>query len=156
MIRVFKGLAAAFLLLAATPAAAQEDGALSWLIGRWQGAGTMFGKPSKAVLDIRPALGGRFLELSYRAGGFEGRAFYRHDGGDRWRAHWFDNRATTFGITAQAGERMLRADWGSDETERGQTLYRLRDDGRLEVVDTVVGRNGDSREFARHVLTRAD
>ena len=37
----------------------------------------MFGNPSEATLSVRPVLGGRFLELSYRAGTFEGRAFYR-------------------------------------------------------------------------------
>jgi hypothetical protein len=142
---------AALLLLAAAPAAAQEAGALGWLTGSWRGSGTMFGRPSEAALEIRPALGGRWLELSYRAGGFEGRAFYRAAEEGRWRATWFDNRGVTFPIEAVAAERVLTADWGSAETERGRTVYRLLADGRLEVVDTAGG-----REFARHLLGRAD
>jgi hypothetical protein len=145
-------LAAALVLaVAQAPAPAREAETLAWLQGSWRGAGTMFGRPSEARLEIRPALGGRFLELSYRAAGFEGRAFYRHAGAGRWRATWFDNRGTSFPIEAAAAGRTLTADWGSAETERGRTVYRLRDDGRLEVTDSVAG-----RPFASHVLTRAD
>jgi hypothetical protein len=109
----------------------------------------MFGRPSEARLEIRPALGGRFLELSYRASGFEGRAFYRPVGEGHWTAVWFDNRGIVFPIAAMAGERLLTAEWGSAETERGRTLYRLLPDGRLEVADHAGG-----RVFATHVLTR--
>lgn len=148
---LWKGLAAASLLLAAAPAAAQEAGNLDWLAGSWRGAGTMFGQPSEAALDVRPALGGRFVELSYRAGGFEGRAFYSPAGEGRWRAAWFDNRGVTFPIAAAVADRTLTADWGSAETERGRTVYRLLPDGRLEVSDTAAG-----REFARHLLARTE
>jgi hypothetical protein len=155
MTKAFSGFAAA-LLLAAAPAAAQDSAALGWLTGSWRGAGTMFGRPSEATLEIGPALGGRFLELSYRAGGFEGRAFYRPLGGGRWQATWFDNRGTTFGIDAEAGDRVLTANWGSAATERGRTVYRLADDGRLHVTDAVARSDGSYREFASHVLTRVD
>ena len=49
-----------------------------------------------------------------------------------------------------ASERLLTTDWGSADTERGRTIYRLRPDGRLEVTDHAGG-----RDFASHVLTRA-
>lgn len=150
MIRASSLLAAA-ALVAAAPAPAQDVAALAWLQGVWQGAGTAFGRPSEARLEIRPALGGRFLELSYRAGTFEGRAFYRFAGEGRWRATWFDNRGITFPIEAVAAEQLLTTDWGSSETERGHTTYRLLPDGRLEVIDQAGGRT-----FASHVLTRAN
>lgn len=147
---------AALLVLVAAPAAAQDAGALAWLEGSWRGAGTMFGRPSEAALEIRPALGGRFLELSYRAGQFEGRAFYRPAGEGRWQATWFDNRGISFPIDAAAAEHVLTADWGSAATERGRTVYRLRADGRLEVSDAAAGAGGAMREFARHVLEKTD
>ena len=116
MNRAFKGLAL-LLLLAATPAAAQDLAGLAWLTGSWRGPGTAVGNASEAALDIRPALGGRFLEFSYRAGRFEGRAFYRPVGSDRWRATWFDNRGASFGHRGRApAARVLSADWGSAET----------------------------------------
>lgn len=143
---------------AAVPAVAQPEqdvAGLSWLVGSWRGAGTMLGQPSQAELVIRPALGGRFLELNYRAGGFEGRAFYHHAGEGRWQARWFDNRGVRFAIEATAVDRSLMADWGSEGTERGQTVYRLADDGRLHVSDSVL-RDGAMHPFASHILIRSD
>ncbi len=131
------------------PARARSEETLAWLQGNWRGAGTMFGRPSEARLEIRPALGGRFLEFSYRAGPFEGRAFYRPAGESRWRATWFDNRGISFPIEAVAAERLLTAEWGNAETERGRTIYRLLPDGRLEVTDHAGG-----RDFAVHTLSR--
>ncbi len=46
-------------------------------------------------------------------------------------------------------ERTLTAEWGSAETERGRTVYRLLPDGRLEVTDHAGG-----RDFAVHTLSR--
>jgi hypothetical protein len=144
---------AAFLLcLVAAPASASDGpGALHWLEGRWTGTGTMFGQASEAVLEVRPALGGRFMEFSYRAGRFEGRAFYRPAEDGSWQATWFDNRGITFPIAASLAGQTLTSDWGSAETERGRTIYRLLPDGRLEVTDSAAG-----RVFASHVLSRAD
>lgn len=157
MLRLMSVCVAAALALVAAPLVAQETSALAWLVGRWQGTGTMFGSASEAALDIRPALGGRFLELNYRGGGgFEGRAFYRPVETGGWQAQWFDNRGVTFGISGRVEGQVLTADWGSAETERGRTVYRLMPDGRLEVTDTVATQGGGSREFARHVLTRAE
>jgi len=147
-----RALAAALLLALAAPAFASDGpGALSWLEGRWRGTGTMFGNASEAVLEVRPALNGRFLELSYRAGRFEGRAFYRPMGEGRWQATWFDNRGISFPIEARLSGRTLTAEWGSADTERGRTVYRLLPDGRLEVIDTA-----GARDFATHRLSRAE
>ncbi len=122
---------------------------LEWLQGRWQGTGTMFGRASTARLEFRPALGSSFLELSWRASGFEGRAFYRPLGEGRWQATWFDNRGISFPIEATLASQTLTANWGSAGTERGRTIYRLLPDGRLEVTDHAGG-----RDFAVHVLGR--
>ena len=154
MFRALSGLAAA-AVLAAAPAAAQDATTLNWLVGEWRGTGTMFGRPSEATLSVRPVLGGRFLELNYRAGGFEGRAMYRFVDGGMWRAHWFDNRGMTFPIEGYQIERSLRAAWGSAGTEQGLTLYVLGQDGRLRVTDSV-RRDGTYRDFASHVFEKAD
>ena len=153
MNRASSGLAALFLV-AAAPAPAQEAGALPWLSGRWQGSGTMFGNPSEAVLEVSPTTTG--FDLHYRAGRFEGRAVYRPLGGGRWQASWSDNRGVSFPIAAVADGQMLTSDWGSAETERGRTVYRLLEDGSLELVDTVATPGGGSGEFARHRLVRAN
>jgi hypothetical protein len=67
MARLWRGAWAALLLLCANagPALASDGpSALAWLEGRWRGTGTMFGRASEAVLEVRPALDGRFVELS--------------------------------------------------------------------------------------------
>ncbi len=153
MSRVFELLAAPLILLAA-PAVAQGEAALPWLVGSWQGSGTMFGNASEATLDVHPTAEG--FDLRYRAGRFEGRAAYRPLGAGRWQASWSDNRGVSFPIAATVDGQTLTADWGSAETERGRTVYRLMPDGRLEVTDTVATQGGGSREFARHVLARAE
>lgn len=147
-------LAAALLLAAAPAPAAEAPPTLEWLVGSWRGSGERGGRPTRAELDVRPALGGRFLELTYRSEGFEGRAFYRRVAGGRWRGEWFDNRGVHFGIDAEAAERRLVADWSG--SERGRTVYRLDADGSLELVDSVAARDGTLREFARHRLARTD
>jgi hypothetical protein len=144
-------LAALVLAVTQAPAAAPEAGSLAWLHSNWQGSGTMFGRPSQARLEIRPTLGGRFIELNWRASGFEGRAFYSTVSPGRWCAIWFDNRGISFAIDATLSGRTLTGDWGSAETERGRTIYRLLPDSRLEVTDTAGGRG-----FASHILARAD
>lgn len=158
--------AAALLLLtlaAPLPALAQPSpgrehsaAALTWLTGSWAGPGQTMGNADQARLEIRPVLGGRFLEFSYRAGPFEGRAFYRPAPDGTWQAQWFDNRGITFPIAARATPRALTADWGSAETESGRTVYRLAEDGRLHVTDSVRRPDGSYREFAAHILTRAE
>jgi hypothetical protein len=143
-------LALAFPAAAAAPAAATG---LEWLHGSWHGQGRRSGESLAATLDVQPALGGAFIELRYRSGDFEGRALYRRDG-ERWRAHWFDNRGLSFPIDARVSGRSMTSDWGSAESERGRTVYSLRDDGRLEVADSVRLGDGSYRTFATHLLER--
>ena len=158
-------LALALLLTSAQPAASQPPplptpanpaDSLVWLEGSWRGSGQTMGRADEAMLVIRPALGRAYTELSYRAGAFEGRAFYRRVEPGRWTASWFDNRGISFGIVATVDGRTLTADWGSAETERGRTLYRLAEDGHLYVTDAVLRADGTYRQFADHMLTRAD
>lgn len=157
-------LLAAALLAAATqpspgqlaPTAQTAAESLGWLEGRWRGAGATMGRADEAMLEIRPALGGAFTELSYRAGRFEGRAFYRRGADGRWTASWFDNRGVSFAIVATVAGQTLTAEWGSPGAERGRTHYRLGADGRLHVTDSVLGPDGSYRTFATHVLTRIE
>lgn len=137
------------------PTARNPAVSLAWLEGRWRGPGTTMGEADEAVLEVRPARRGAFTELVYRAGRFEGRALYRRVEVGRWTATWSDNRGVTFAIEASADGQSLTADW-TGATERGRTVYYLDPEGRLRVYDMVRSADGRWREFARHVLTRAD
>jgi hypothetical protein len=49
---------------------------------------------------------------------------------------------------------VLTSNWGTAETQRGRTVYRRLPDGRLEVVHTVLGKDGNWCEFARQTFAR--
>jgi len=146
------------LALQPVAAQAQTSGKLDWMIGRWTGAGTSFGAPSQSSLEVAPALDGKFVELRYQLTkpmSFEGRAYYKVKSGNDWEARWFDSRGVIFTIGASVDGKTLTSNWGSAETERGRTVYKLLDDGKLEVVDTALAKDGSWREFARQVFTKA-
>jgi hypothetical protein len=85
---------------------------------------------------------------------FEGRAFYRPSGAGRYRGFWIDNSGAIRPIDAQADGDALVSAWGTDDTERGETTYRLTADGRLEITDRVRQRDGVWREFGQSVLMK--
>jgi len=149
---------ALLLLIVPIGAGAQKAaGKLDWLMGRWAGTGTSFGAASEARLEVAPALDRAFVELRYnliKPASFEGRAFYREDSGGGWEGRWFDSRGVTWPIGASLFETTLTSNWGTADTERGRTTYRLLRDGRLEIVDTVLEKDGRQREFARQIFTR--
>ncbi|MGZ8361774.1 MAG: hypothetical protein ACXWUX_14740 [Allosphingosinicella sp.] len=138
------------------PAATVAQSDLGWLVGTWRGEGIRMGRTYDAVLEVRPALGGRFLEFSYRSGPFEGRAFYHLAQDGRWIGRWFDNRGVSFPLDAAVAGRTLTTAWGSVETERGRTVYALGADGRLTITDSVGGADGSQSPFATHTLQRAE
>lgn len=145
---------------ASTPAAAGEG--LSRLLGSWTGAGTILGQPSTLALQWTPVLDGRFVRLTHtsrigaapRMVAFEGHAYYEAQPGGGYRATWFDSSGHTRPIVAVVHGAALVASWGTPAIEEGETTYRLLDDGGLEVIDRVRGRNGAWREFGRTRLSR--
>jgi hypothetical protein len=159
MPRLFLILAAAFAFFLPAPTAAQDApvAPLNWLAGEWTGGGTHGGRPSKASFAARPALGGRFVELTYRLESpfaFEGRAFYRPVEGGGWKAEWYDSRGLVLPVSATLRGSALTADWGTVGTEQGRTIYRLLADGRLEIVDFVLRPDGTRVEFARQTFVK--
>lgn len=156
---MFRPLVLAMLLLMLpVGAGAQEPGGrLEWLTGRWAGAGSSFGAAGEASLEIAPALGGAFVELRYIATKpvpFKGRAFYKEGSAGDWEGRWFDSRGVTWPIRATLSGTTLTSDWGTADTERGRTVYRRLEDGRLEVVDMVLQQDCRHRQFARQIFTR--
>ena len=155
-----------FLLLFLVPVhtPAQEDRFLKRLQGDWEGNGQAFGGAARLRIKWEWVLDNKFLRLSLRsemsaANGatriFEGQAYYRPDGADKYTAHWFDSRGVTFPIKAQLEGNTLVASWGTPETEEGKSTYQLLDDTTLEVVDSVKQKDGTFREFGRAKLKRA-
>lgn len=151
------------LLLVPAYASSQEDKFLNRLQGEWEGDGRALGGPAHLRVKWEWVLENKFLRLTLKsemtaANGakrlFEGQAYYRPDGADKYVAHWFDSRGVTFPIKAQLDGNTLVAWWGSLETEQGKSTYQLIDETTMEVVDFVKQKDGTFREFGRAKLNR--
>jgi hypothetical protein len=142
------------------------------LAGRWTGSGTILGQPSRVELTVERVLDGRFTRLTWvshigegpKAQRFEGHAYYRRAEGGANEGTWFDSggmvrplratRTARGSIEGHATIEAVVALWGTPETEQGETTYRRVSTDALEIVDRVLGTNGEWREFGRTSLTR--
>lgn len=152
-----------FVLVFAVPVFSQTDKFLGRLQGEWEGEGKAFGGAARLRIKWEWVLNNKFLRLTLRneisaADGakqiFEGQAYYRSNGVDKYAANWFDSRGISFPIKALLDGNTLIASWGSPETEEGKSTYQLIDQSTLEVVDSVRQKDGTFREFGRVTLKR--
>jgi hypothetical protein len=86
---------------------------------------------------------------------FQAHAYYRAGEDGAITGTWLDSRGVTLPLAGKADEASLHIEWGSETTERGRTAYRLEGD-TLEVVDEVLLKDGEWREFGRSVLRRVE
>jgi hypothetical protein len=149
------------LVVAAAPSSAGQPvtaHGLSWMHGEWQGAGQLFGRPSRVTLSIAPALEGRATILTYRAQvaaadsqpsiRFEARATYRLDGRNRIIGRWNDSAGNDHPVGGQVTGAAMTTLWGETRTEIGRSSYGLAPDGSLTVTDSVLQPDGSWRVFA--------
>jgi hypothetical protein len=149
------------LLLALVLFQNAPDPLLNRLTGQWTGTGTVLNQPAKIDMSWSWELNGRFLRLTFRnemgtapkINVFEGHAYYQ-PAGARYRGMWFDNSGMQRPLDATREGDALVSQWGTAETEQGETTYRLRADGTMEVIDRVKGKDGNWREFGRATYTR--
>lgn len=137
---------------------AGADPLLNRLAGHWTGVGTVLNQPAKISLSWNWELGGQFLRLSFKnempKSTFEGQAYYRPAGNDRYRGMWFDNSGMFRPLDAQRDGEALIAKWGTPQTEEGETTYRLLSDTRMDIIDRVKSKDGTWREFGRSTVER--
>jgi hypothetical protein len=156
---VVLGLVVLRAAVAGQPAA---DPLLSRLEGQWSGEGTVSNQPSRIDMEWSWTLGGRFLRLAFRntmgagpkARLFEGHAYYQPVGAGRYRGTWMDNSGAIRPIEARQDGDAIVAQWGTPETEVGETTYRLLASDRMDVIDRVRQKDGTWRDFGRTTLTR--
>lgn len=143
------------------------DPLLARMVGQWSGTGTVLNQPSKIEMSWAWELGGRFLRLLFRnemgtapkINVFEGHAYYQPAaltplGASRYRGMWFDNSGLQRPLEATRDGDRLVSQWGTPDTEQGETTYRLRSDSTMEVIDRVKGKDGTWREFGRSTVER--
>jgi hypothetical protein len=155
---------------AATPLGGQSmppppapDPIFDLFAGRWEGTGTILGQASRAELTVERVLDGRFTRLLWlshigappKTQRFEGHAYYsRLRPGGLYTATWFDSSGAVRPIRGGPDGDAVVARWGTAETEQGETTYRRLTPDTIEVVDRVLGKNGEWREFGRTTLRR--
>jgi hypothetical protein len=146
------------LLVSLLQGAPAPDPLLTRLEGRWAGSGTVLKASASVRLTWDWTLDGRFLRLTFEnqmgPRRFEGHAYYRALGDGRYRGTWFDNSGMIRPIDARRDGDALVAAWGTADTERGETTYRLLPDGSMEIVDRVLGKDGEWRPFGQVRVTR--
>jgi hypothetical protein len=138
------------------------DPFLNRFAGRWSGTGTVLNQPSTIEMTWTWQLGGRFMRLTFRnemgvppkVNVFEGHAYYRSASEGRYRGMWFDNAGMLRPLEARRDGDALVSNWGTADTEEGETTYRLRGDGTMEVIDRVKGKDGAWRDFGRATYVR--
>ena len=138
-------------------ASVESGSALRRLTGGWIGAGTILKREAHVELTVAPALGGRFVRLTWvNTGGrdgrelFEGMAIYEERPDGSAAGTWWDSQGGRHAVTASAAGTALTALWG----DRGRTVYTLLEKGELEVVDSVKAADGSWSEFGRTTLRR--
>jgi hypothetical protein len=161
-----KPIVALLLSLIAIPAAFGAGNSagdfFARLAGDWQGAGEVRGMASAQLMSWEPVLDGKFLRLSFdnrmtaddgTEWRFSAQALYRIQDDGTIAGNWFDSRGARFPLTGSIGEDdTLTILWGTEDTERGRTSYRLTATG-LEVTDEVMTEEGGWRVFGRAQLT---
>lgn len=140
-----------------------QDDISSKLIGSWAGEGKAFGRPSRPEMKWESTLNGKFIKLSYRTEiktskgeteVFEGHGYYKSLGAGKYQGNWFDSQGSSHPINAVFQDNALTANWGTQETELGKTVYRLTSPNEMELIDSVQKKDGSWREFGRARLKR--
>ena len=112
------------------------------ILGKWSGTGSLFGKDASFSMTWEAPLGAHFLSLkfhnSYTASpgvdrSMDAQAYYNLQTG---RGYWFDSRGQELPLQFEIKGDTMLVFWGSEETEKGKTLYTVGPSG-AEVRDFV-------------------
>lgn len=150
------------LLVTASSAHSQTDSIFKRLSGTWKGDGKALGMPATLHISWDWVLGDKFLRLSLKnemkapdgqVRVFEGHAYYKPSEA-KCEGTWFDSRGVSFPLKCSVEGQSLTAIWGTLETEQGKSVYSLVAGGKLEIVDSVMQKDGTWREFGRFVTSR--
>jgi hypothetical protein len=153
----------ALLFMCLAVSNAQSVNFLEKLKGNWQAKGNSFGMPADIDMTWASALGGRYTQIQYKIVMhgkegkdqlFEGTAYYKPAGENKYVATWFDSGGDMHPIVSTSDETTLTSLWGTPETKLGKTVYKLLDSKTVEVVDFIQKKDGSWQQFGKNTLTR--
>lgn len=114
------------------------------LAGSWHSDCTAFGKTAKCRYDWRPGLHDHLLTVTYRVEEastarplFSGDGVYRIEG-SALTGYWSDSNGALHPLEGTWDGRTLTVLWGTPQTQRGRTVYRLLGDGHLRIEDAIL------------------
>ncbi len=122
------------------------DVTLQKFLGRWEGEGTLFGQAGEFSMNWEPAVGDRFLRLTFQNPVLQAEAFY-HQTDDGLNGTWFDSRGVQVPLTGTIDDSVVEVNWGSQDTEQGRTRYHLVNENEMHVTDHVL-KAGEWHPFA--------
>jgi hypothetical protein len=86
---------------------------------------------------------------------FEGAAYYKYEGNDRWSAFWADNSGDLHPVSAVRDGAAIVSHWGVEGAKYGRTRYELMSNGELEVTDWIQTGEG-WKQFNKNTFTRIE
>ncbi len=143
---------------------AQTTGIFEKIRGNWKGTGIVNQMDSALTMKWEFFLGEKFYRLTFKntmkSGKgdiiFEGLAVYQlPETASETDGIWYDSFGFMRPIKAVLEKDALTANWGTLQTEEGKTVYRLLENDKMEVVDSVKTKDGAWREFGRSNYVRA-
>jgi len=167
---LLKAVAFAVVSIAANICAIEEQiacthGFLCRFVGTYEATGISFKKPARLAMRWAADLGGAFVRVDYRIDTSTSRTRERHDsvaylktgGVNHFVGTWLDSQGAIQPLDASAAGGTLTAFWGvRGKGAYGRTTYRLLDDRRVEVVDSVVDERGVWNEQSHNTLIKTE
>jgi hypothetical protein len=143
---------------------AQEPSVIHQFLGTWQGEGTLFGADARFSMKWEWVLEQKFVRLTFQneisnpddaSRILKAQAFYKQLEAGELEGTWFDSRGMVLPLRARAEQATLTTHWGTEATEQGRTVYRLRNENQVEVEDSVL-KDGQWHLFGQATYRRVD
>lgn len=122
----------------------------------WKGSGNLMGKEATFMMKWEKVLNNEFLKLEFENKRksddntyipFKANAYYKIIE-DKIEGHWFDSRGVSFPLSGLLQNNSITIFWGTEETEKGKTVYTYT---KLEniVVEDFIFKNGEYLKFGK-------
>ncbi|WP_417619778.1 hypothetical protein [Parasphingorhabdus sp.] len=149
---IFWAFAVAVTPLTIAPFAAHandQQNIFDLVTGSWTASGNSFGPDVKSEMIWSKTLDGQFYKIDYRIiidaasdKTFTGIGHYRATESNTTVGYWADNSGDLHPLSVTIGKDAIVSIWGVAGGKQGRTEYRLLNEGRVQVTDWLLTRDG--------------
>lgn len=146
-ILLFLAVAFAAEVFISNPVVAQKkERSIEWLLGEWEGEGTLFGNPARFNMKWEYILDSTFIQLTFqnqiisenqRIPAFKAIGVYQPGEDNKFNGRWFDSRGVQQSLDATFESPTLTTQWSNPSVEKGKTIYKIIGKRNIEVKDYV-------------------